>query len=174
MWLAAAKGGRWRKMESGLPGNLGHRGKRYFPGLSRTIKLGPSSRSGITIEVVSRSRSSKITASLLTADFPLPSPSIPSLRHEFEQRCAISPVRKFIVRPWLIRRWERIYEPVENRTPSFERIFKVNGYFLSIDSILRVSFLIFFRLLFSGDEEDYIVKEKEHWEFFDNWKLLKV
>lgn len=123
MWLAAAKGGRWRKMESGLPGNLGHRGKRYFPGLSRTIKLGPSSRSGITIEVVSRSRSSKITASLLTADFPLPSPSIPSLHHEFEQRCAISPVRKFIVRPWLIRRWERIYEPVENRTRSFSSAF---------------------------------------------------
>lgn len=39
MWLAAAKGGRWRKMEGGLPGNLGHRGQRYFPGLSRTIKL---------------------------------------------------------------------------------------------------------------------------------------
>lgn len=113
-------------------------GPTLFSRIIADDKTGPSSRSGITIEVVSRSRSSKITASLLTADFPPPfsSSSIPSLHHEFEQRCAISPVRKFIVRPWLIRRWERIYGPAEN---SFERIFKVNGYFLSIDRSIRSS-----------------------------------
>lgn len=54
-------------------------GPTLFSRIIADDKTGPSSRSGITIEVVSRSRSSKITASLLTADFPPPpSPLLPS------------------------------------------------------------------------------------------------
>lgn len=148
-------------------------GPTLFSRIIADDKTGPSSRSGITIEVVSRSRSSKITASLLTADFPPPPlllffhPLPPSriraaLRDFSRSKIYRSTVINPSVRTYLRASWKLVRAHFQGK-----RIFSIDR---SIDSILRVSFLIFFRLLFSGDEEDYIVKKEEHREFLDNWR----
>lgn len=117
-------------------------GISFHPLFSRIIaddKTGPSSRLGITIEVVSRSRLSKITASLLTGPPPLLFLS-PLIRiAPADGRCAISLVRKFIARLWLIR-GENVFTSEIQRRCNHGRMrssvfSRWTDIFLSIDSI---------------------------------------